>query len=612
MATLRERLDRALSRLDSPGSSPESAGPASWLVLALVPGLALLMSGALRAALRLSITASLGLAVALLAGGVVLAALTGGLRVRRGWHVLPALLVLGTLMVAALQALHASAFDGLMSVGGGDAGNHVALRRAFVESAPDVYQQFVSFYAFTHWLDVFLGFDAFESFRAGFYAIPFLLTLCMLAALLAMTHRQEEAGVPGARVAPWLLFAGLMAATSILFPVLHYHQADGFYAHLFGLVPTLLGWVLFGFFTSRLLRIGALLFAVVLHRYTYGLNLGDVLLVSAVLAGVESTGVSHARRLQWALRALAVGLGLAALFAYWKLLPLIPVTGGIVAPRFHAMLRGQLVLSLGLLLLPLAAKRMGLALGDTGTRLARYAGLFGGVGGLVQLLCLWSVTSREYYLIKYHLHGAMLVLCATLVLVSALLAQVLSRWALRQGGAAHAGLVPLAVLVGIGVFNLRSAITPYEDSFQERRSGKAPWNLLFPLADREGWSRIQATLAREHADFGGFVSANWPLMNFMNASLRTTSDEDPLRFGWEQYTQGLVKQGPGLCVFWYATERDFQELTETQAVNGGRLLDVARALDAEAEKRCEDYPAPWDAQRPLRLCHVCEPKQSGT
>jgi|GEM_PF-1880655 len=612
MATFRERLTQALSSLDTPGSPSESPGPATWLVLALVPVLALLLSGVLRAALRLGITASLGLAVVLLAGGVVLAALAGGLQVRRGWHILPALLVLAGLMVATFQALHTPAFDGFMSMGGGDAGNHVALRRAFVENAPDIYQQFVSFYAFTHWLEVFFGLNAFESFRAGFYAIPFLLTLCMLAALLAMSHRQEEAGVPGTRVAPWLLLAGLLAATSILFPVLHYHQAEGFYAHLFGLVPTLLGWGLFGFFSSRLLRIGALLFAVVLHRYTYGLNLGDVLLVTAVLAGVESMGVPHARRARMALRVLAVGLGLAALFAYWKLLPLIPVTGGIVAPRFHAMLRGQLVLAVGLLLLPLAARRMGLALGDTGTRLALYAGLFGAVSGLVQLLCLGFVTSREYYLIKYHLHGVVLVLCATLVLGSTLLAQALSRWARRQGRPAHAGLVPLAVLVGVGVFNLHKAITPYAESFQERRSGKAPWRALIPLADREGWSRIQATLTREHADFGGLVSANWPLMNFMNAGLRTTTGEDALSFGWEQYLHGLVKQGPGLCVFWYATERDFQELADTKATNGGTLLDVARALDARAGKRCEDYPARWDAQRPLRLCHVCEPKQSGT
>ncbi|MBN1204029.1 MAG: hypothetical protein JXB05_03785 [Myxococcaceae bacterium] len=610
---LRERLIRALGFLDAPGTlQGGGVGPGALLLLPLLLVLPLLLSGIIRAVLGVGISTGLGLGVAVT---VLVAAggwLGGGLQVEGRRQVLPAVLVLGVAMGAVFSALYTPAFEGFMSVGGGDAGNHVALRRHFIERSPDVYEKFVTFYSFTHGLEALFGLDAFESFRAGYYAIPLALVLCMLAGLLTVSRAWAEGGQASTWIAPGLFLGGFVAAGfAILFRLLHYHQADGFYAHLFGLIPAFLCWVLFGLLPSRALRVGTLLLAVLLHRFTYGLNLGDVAAVSAVLMAIEALGVSHARGLRWALLGLAAGLGGAALFAYAKLSTLIPVTGAIQAPRIHAMLRGEALLSLLLLLLPLAARGMGLPLGAAGARLALYAGSFGAINSFILQLYLWQGFSREYYFFKYPLHGAVLVLGAALVLLSALLAQVLVRWGRRQGRAAHAGLLPLGVVAGIALFNLHDACTPYRSSFRERRSGAAPWSSLLPLADRDGWRHIEATLAREGAEFGGLLSPTWPMMNFMNAGLRRTVDEDPLKFGWEQYAQGLVRQGPGLCVFWYATERDFAEFASSQEDNHGRLADVARALDSRPGKRCEEYRARWDARLPLRLCHLCEPAREG-
>ncbi|MCP3098683.1 hypothetical protein LZ198_07310 [Myxococcus sp. K15C18031901] len=604
MTTSRERLSRWLGALDAPGARVPGSGTATLLVLVLVPFLAPMLSGAVRAALRVDITWALALSVALVAGGVALAWWQGALRAGTWTRVLPAVVVLGAVMAATFHGLYTPAFGGLVSVGGGDAGNHVSLRHAFVETTPLIYEQFVAFHAFTHWLEVFFGLDAFGSFRAAFYSLCFLVPLCMLVGLCAIT---EDRGVEG-HTAPWLLLGGLLATSPLLLPILHYNQADGFYAHLFGLAPLLAGWALFGFFSSRAVRIVVLLGSVGLLRYTYGLNLGDALLTSAVLVAVEAAGVTHPGRARWGLAALAAGLGFAATFAYWKLYPLLPVTGGIITPHIHAMLRGEAVLAVLLLVLPRAARWMGLSLGDAGVRLARYAGVFGAINASVQFLCLRLGTPREYYLFKYHLHGVVLVLCAALVVLAALLAQALSRWMQRQGRPAHMGFLVPAVLVGIAVFNLNAAVAPYRESYDERTSGHAPWRTLTALSDPDGWKRIQATLSREGARFGGLIAPSWPMMNFMNAGLRREVVEEPLRFGWEQYIHGLVREGPGLCVFWYATERDFQELVSTKQENGSVLVDVTRALDARPEKQCEDYAAPWDAQRPMRLCHVCGPK----
>ncbi len=570
---LRERLSRVLGLLDAPGALQEGKGgvaPGTLLLLPLLPVLALFLSGILRATLGVGISTGLGLGMVLTLSVLALVILRGGPWGEDRGLAIQAVLVLGLAMGAVFWALHAPAFDGMVSVGGGDAGNHVALRRHFLESDPDTYQKFVTFYSFTYWLEVLFRQDAFESFRAGFYSIPLLMTLCMLAALLVVSRAWEEGGQAPARLSLWLFLGGFAAlGFTILFRILHYHQSDGFYGHLFGLVPTVLCWVLFGILRARTLRVGALLFAVLLHRFTYGLNLGDVAAASAVLMTFEAFGLSHDRRLRWGLLGLAAGLGGAALFAYSKLLPLIPVTGAIIAPKGYAMLRGEAWLSLLLLVLPLATRRMGLPLGEAGARLARYAGVFGAINSFIQILYLWLGITPEYYFFKYHLHGVVLVLGAMLVLLSALVAQVLVRWARRQQRLSHVGLVPLGVVVGISLFNLQAACRPYRSSFLERMSGAPPWRSLIPLADREGWRRIEATLAQQGAAFGGLLAPTWPMMNFMNASLSHTYDEAPLDCGWEQFLHGQVRQEPGFCVFWYAGEEDFKGYAAAQQDNGG-------------------------------------------
>ncbi|WP_224371177.1 hypothetical protein [Hyalangium versicolor] len=608
---LRDRLSRALGFLDAPAELQEGESGAGAGVLLLLPLLLvfpLLLSGLFRAALGVGISTGLGLGVIVAGAVLALVFLSGRPKVEDRFLLVQSVLVLAAAMVIVVWALYTPAFEGMVSVGGGDAGNHVSLKRHFIETEPDTYQKFVTFYALTHWLEVFFGLDAFESFRAGFYAIPLLVTLCLLAALAAVSRAGADRGKAPARLAQWLFLAGFgVLGTNILFRVLHYHQADGFYVHLFGLVPTVLCWVLFGLSRTRALRVAMLLFAIVLHRFTYGLNLGDVAAVSAVLTAVEAGGVSHSKRLRWGLIALAVGLGGAAAFAYRTLWQLHPVWGAIIAPEIHAMIRGEAFLTVLLLILPFAARRMGLPLGAEGARLARYAGVFGAINTFIQFLYLRMGFKPEYYLFKYHLHGMVLVFGAALVLISALAAQALVQWGQRKPRASHAVLVPLVALWGIALFNLYAACRPYRDSFHERRFGTPPWRWLQPLVDREGQRRIEATLAREGAAFGGLLAPSWPLMNFMNASLRRTVDADPLLFGWLQYTHGRVRQEPGFCVFWYATDADFAGYAADQAEQGGELADVTQALHNLTGRRCEDYRAGWDEQLALRLCYLCEP-----
>ena len=78
--------------------------------------------------------------------------------------------------------------------------------------------------------------------------------------------------------------------------------------------------------------------------------------------------------------------------------------------------------------------------------------------------------------------------------------------------------------------------------FYDRISGP-PYEQIGPHGDRAVWSRIDATLRREQAEFGGMMTPLWAESQFTNAhfgSQRTGDDYE-----------GKVDRRPGHCVFWY-------------------------------------------------------------
>ena len=98
----------------------------------------------------------------------------------------------------------------------------------------------------TYGLEWLLGLDTFTSFRAGFYLVPAVLAVALAAGLEYAAGRLWRSG--RALVAAQV---GLLVATAAVWPFLllrwlHYHQADGFYPHLFGLVPLVLAWLAYG------------------------------------------------------------------------------------------------------------------------------------------------------------------------------------------------------------------------------------------------------------------------------------------------------------------------------------------------------------------------------
>jgi hypothetical protein len=583
-----------------PPAPPRGLGPLCLLLLLwLLPGG---LAAVLRATLRLPLWVGAGV-------GVVGAAfLTWRVVTRlRPWPTHGLLAAVQALYVAVAlgvtwRMLGIPAMAGLVTTGGGDAGNHVALRADFVTHAPGTYEGFTLFHAVTYGLERLFGLDAFTSFRAGFYLVPAVLALTLMAGLEEVTGRtwRSARAMVAAQVA-------LGVATATVWPFLllrlfHYHQADGFYAHLFGLVPLALAWLAYALPRTAWVRCAALAVATVFYRYTYGLNLGDFLFTGGVLVLLEGPRLAPKLR-RWAWPAGLAMLG-ATGFVYWRLLPLAHTSGGVLMHSHERALRVQCWTVVGLLVVRLLPPR------GEGTlrRLLDFALLFAGVNAAVQLAYVGAKLPIDYYILKYGLHALVLLLSALMLVASHQVGGLLLP---AQAPRARAWGVGLAVLVTVLLVEVTRgwgrAFRAYEPSYQERVRGQPPFQALDALEDRGATSIVRAVLRDSGKRFGGLLSPSWPRVNFSNAALGWVPEDWRAHNGhWPLFEKGAVREGPDTCVFWEASEADWSVYQRITSEGYPALEARVRKLHAMPDKVCRDYAAPFVTEGQRTLCYRCD------
>ncbi|QSQ22470.1 hypothetical protein JY651_46390 [Pyxidicoccus parkwayensis] len=491
---------------------------------------------------------------------------------------------------------------GLASTGGGDAGNHAALRADFATRTPGTYQGFTIFHTVTYGLEKLFGGDAFTSFRAGFYLVPFVLALALVAGLEVVAVRRWRTGRAAVAAQVALLAAFAFVWPLLLLRLLHYHQAEGFYAHLFGLVPLVLAWLAYGLPRQAWARCVALALFTVFYRYTYGLNLGDFLFTCGALVFVEGRGLPPKwRRLAWPAGLLMLG---AAAYAYWRLLPLAHVSGGFIPHGYERALRTQCWAVAGLLVVRFLPPR-----GEEAVerRLLDFALLFAGVNAAIQLAYLSARLPIDYYFLKYGLHAQVLLLSVLMLVASNRFGAMLLP---AQAPRSRALGVGLAVLVAVMLVEVTRgwgrAFRVYEESYEERVRGQPPFKFLEPLEDRGAVAIVREVLRDNGKRFGGLLSPSWPQVNFTNVDLGWVPDDWQANNGhWAVFENGAVRDGPGACVFWQASEADWEAYRHVSE-EYPRLEARVRQLHGTADKVCREYPAPWTPAGVRTLCYRCD------
>lgn len=489
----------------------------------------------------------------------------------------------------AVWALYNRDFGGFPNLDGWDGGTHVFIKDQFAGAFPDIYNGQVAYYGFAWLIEKILHVDSFRSFTIAFYvsvvgtvALPLVITFAVLAD--CARARLAAFGVATALVT----LAGLGVLLVVVLPLTHYNQAAGYYVQVFGLLPLLGLWIVDAQVRTPWLRLGGLLVATALVRYTYALNLADVSLAVALVVVVDQA--RGWRRI--AQTALGLGLAGAALFIATQIAPIFRIWGGMQGYSTGDLLEADLLLLAGLVLY-LASQGLGgrwrsLAASPL-ARALRFPACFTVANAAFFTHLVHGKGVQHYYTWKYQMWASTVLVLTLLVVLAHLAASAWEKGALRSLRL-WLGLATIAATVAVVAPVFIKTFAGYRTTLLERmRPHGPPYKFLRPLADVEGIARIDAILAAKHERFGGYLTAFFPMFSFMNGTLGRHA-------GIQVFFPPA--QEPGSCVFWVSRERDIYRLGPAHQLD--RLRDTVAAAGAT----CAEYPVPWKTT-PQSLCYHC-------
>jgi len=504
---------------------------------------------------------------------------------------------IGLLIVAwACSLLYSDDMGALAVYYGPDGGTHIAIRRLFVESDPKVYAGFVSLYAVMDLLERILSLVPPGSLVLSFYSAVAAVAVVPVVSMVVLL--QGRRGQRGPRLAGLAAFsiAWCWCLKRLALPVLSNIQVDGFYAHFFGFLPLALLWVADVLFRPTLLRLFWVGLGVLLLRFTYGLNLGDVLITCGIVWLFDAVG-SRRRVLP-----LLAGLGAlgAGIVAYLNLAPVFLIGGyveGYPYKDLPRIVRGAVfVLAAYGIIDALVEARPGAGVPleserETAPRLLAVVRVPLILAG-ISLIAYHGFTKihkvETYYLLKYQLMP-MVFLAAAASIALGYTAFLVMRGRAR----------PVLALAGVGaIFALGILSMEASDVFKDwqkemaERDTPPPHPKLRPLIDPVVWKTIQETLRHEGKAFGGFISADFPAGHVLNAWM-----------GFDEMYQVFYppKTTPGHCVFWNRAGDDVPTLWNPDR---GRVEATRAALEADPRKVCDTYAPPWAGAR-HSICHRC-------
>lgn len=496
------------------------------------------------------------------------------------------------LTVFAIWKLYNPHLYGFPTVGGGDAGNHVKFENAFSAFDPKVYKGFVSLYSLVFWLKTLFKLDDFEAYRLVFYSLILFLNTFVVGAFYSIS-KDVLNFKSKTLVTAVFVGASLVVFNTIVLPLLHYFQADGFFSQLFGLVPILSTVFVFAFCcTTSVTRIVTLMVGLVLFRFTYGLNLGDLFFTSAVLIYSESKQNTLAR-FKLAFKVLATCCFVVSIACYTMIFPLLSTYGA-----FARQLLGYEVVSLYLLALVLlfAANKLkeNPSTITSEIRYYEFVGWFGVASASAITLGVLSSPSEYYYLHKYSFYALLLVPTAVVVLFATSCARFVFDSKIRKFSLSRIAVVSALVLAA----SIPSLFKSHKSkilTYRERVHGAPPFQgVLQPLVDQNAKQFISNTLAQRKKEFGGFLVASWPMANFMNAIFGRGEESI--------YENGTLQMSTGNCVFWKsgAAEQRRIELANRPGWNA-----VYINLESTDSKKCSQYQEPAFGNVPQTICALC-------
>ncbi len=438
----------------------------------------------------------------------------------------------------AVVRLYVGTFSGFPALAGGDAGHHVTYMQQLAAGEVSQYHA-VGFHATAHWVRRAFGVDDLDAFALVFYTVVACLC-CFVALVTSYANRRTGRAWLGQYAVALVLW--LATAESVVLPLLHYYQCDGFLPHLFGLLPMMITATGYAVATRRSVRLLCLAAGLAGTPVFYALHLGDLLVVAAVLLGIESR--ASVRAVSRLLRGTIVVLVAVAVWAYATLWPLGSMAGGLRRLELLPVLLAVGTLSAFLLLA--SSDRLFHVRSPVNRRLYLFVGVFGVVAVAAASASGWPFSM--YYVQKYTFIPAVLVsLTAVVCLVDCMASCWRSGESRRAAATAKRRVAAVAnVLAAATAMALLAwAVTPYRQTYRERVNDAGPWPRINRHADPGVLDLVRYELEARRCRFGGLIVPGWSETTFANATLGLGYLDLEARF------TALRDR----CHFWYASVR---------------------------------------------------------
>lgn len=473
----------------------------------------------------------------------------------------------------------------LVSTGGGDAGDHVFYIARMERDAAVQYNGLIVFHTFAWWWMRLTGTDYFTTFAVLFWGsvVVLLGTIIHRSFIDLVPHLGVAARRSGLLGIALVLAVAWLPFDKVLLPVLHILQGEGYYPQLWGLLPLVVAWFAYASIERPIGRAIALFLAVVVYRYTYTLNLGELVFTTAVLLAFEFSHYLPRDRLQrWAIFG-CLALGMLASYRIFSTLLVLLRNGGATKSTevWHV------IAATGLMGVALSLEVGRTPTASTRSRSASFVAVFALASAAIQTAYLCFGFPEFYYFYKFGIHPLWIATAAITVHLPSTLLRMKRELADRH----RRSVLPTATMVAISLLGVMLATTGVESfrpSYRERASSALPPEHLVPFYEPEAAAIISQVLRESSSRFGGYITRPaWALSGFMNASLGM-----PHRFREPYYRSGAVRTKPGHCVFWDSTPGVTERLdlvSRGGTGRGGSAGRKVRALSAAGDVRSAQF-----------------------
>ena len=429
---------------------------------------------------------------------------------------------------------------GLYALNSMDVASHISILGEFTHKNPNVYHGFVSLYGIAGTLTHVFGIETMNALSIALYGSLGLTALFIAVAMSGATRNETVHSLSWVSLLATAPLCFLYITNTLLF----YNIGEGFWAHVTSLVVLAGAWAGYTLVAQPWLRLGIIFLTLALYRFFYGLNLGDLVVASALLVGIESLRLKSTPRFLGFLTSLCL-LG-AGWKAYQKLIPLSEINGGIVpTPLTYSLDATTYMLGgcLGALLLLRSEKTNARAI-----RFLLYPFAFACVSFFAEKLYHVTGMPVRYYSYKYGLHRSVLLAFTAPGTFFFLTSYALRSWKDSKGKVIVAVVCVLTLYHGTK--HLAASYVNYQSGlglYLTQRKKIYPDQLYSDALVKT----INAILAKEQKQYHGTLGTQWASILFLNAyMLHNELGMDAMKRSTDIMYYGMQYPPPGSCVFW--------------------------------------------------------------